>query len=114
MDRKDRDHHWFHLYAVQDRICDQGLPDDTPVADVATSPLQTFLPSANACHQLRKEFGVLISRVLVNNLSFFAELKEHIPEHMQHRHSADTSKKSEIVRLIHLYINMCLLFCPVS
>ena len=25
MDWRDKDHHWFHLYAVRDRICDPSL-----------------------------------------------------------------------------------------
>lgn len=100
MERTDRVHHWFHLHAVQDRISGQSLPDDAPIADIATLPLQSFLPSADECHQLRKEFGVLISRVLVRELSFFFQFKDHVLEHIQHRHSADTSNKSEIVRFI--------------
>ena len=105
MERTDRDHHWFHLYAVQDRISGQSLPDDAPTADIATLPLQTFLPSADECHQLRKEFGILISRVLVRELSFFSQFKDHVPEHIQHQHSADTSNKSEIVRTDMIFIH---------
>ena len=46
MDRRDKDHHWFHLYAVRDRICDPSLADNALIAEVSTLPLKTFLPSA--------------------------------------------------------------------
>ena len=101
MDRKDKDHHWFHLFAVRDRICDQTLRDDSPTAEVSTLQLQTFLPSAEDCQKLQMEFKILIGRVLVKNITFFSQFQENVPDHIKHRHSADMTKKSEIVRLRH-------------
>ena len=97
VERKARDHHWFHLYAARDRITGAHLSNDSPIADIATIPLQTFLPSVEDCLSLREDFAVLISRVLTTNLAYFEPLQSVAPAHIQHKHSSDVSIKSEIV-----------------
>ena len=95
MDRRDKDHHWFYLYAVRDRICDTSLEYNAPTA--STLPLKTFLLSAADCYKLQTEFSTLIGRVLVKNVSFFSQFQENVPDHIKHHYSADMAKKSEIV-----------------
>ena len=75
MDRRDKNHQWFHLYAVRDIICDPSLADNALIAEVSTLPLKTFLPSAADCFKLQTEFSTLIGRVLVKNVSFFLNFK---------------------------------------
>ncbi len=103
MDRKDRDHHWFHLYAVGDRVTGQDLSNDAPIAGIAKLPLQTFLPSLEECRQLRQEFGILISRVIVEKMAYFAPLKPIVPVHIQHAHAAEMKKKSELVSVFGVF-----------
>lgn len=101
MERKEKDHHWFHLFATRDRITGISLSDDAPTADIATLPLQTFMPSVEECHQLREEFGVLISRVLVEKMAYFSPLKPVVPAHILHKHSDVAKNKSEFVSIKH-------------
>ena len=44
-----KEHHWFILYAVKNRVHEEQLTYDKPTADVATLPLATWLPSINDC-----------------------------------------------------------------
>ena len=101
LERKARDHHWFHLYAARDRISGLHLSDDTPIANVANVPLQTFLPSVEDCLHLQKESAVLISRVLVAKMTYFQPLKSVVPVHIRHKHYLDVKAKSEIVSFIY-------------
>lgn len=94
VERKARDHHWFHLYAARDRITGAHLSNDSPITDIA---LQTFLPSVEDCLCLREEFAVLIARVLTAKLPYFEPLQSVTPVHIRHKHSSDVSIKSEIV-----------------
>ena len=100
MDRRDKDHHWFHLYAVRDRICDPNLADNAPISEVSTLPLKTFLPSAADCYKLQTEFSTLIGGVLVKNVSFFSQFQENVLDHIKHRYSADMARKSKTVSCI--------------
>ena len=67
MDLRDSDHHWFHLYAVKDRVTGIGLPNDSPMRDISQLPLHTFLPSVKDCNFLRNEFGIarVITRISI-------------------------------------------------
>lgn len=104
IERRARDHHWFHLYAVRDRISGLDQSNDAPIANIATVPLQTFLPSLAECLQLREEFAVLVSWVLVARMAYLEPLKSVVSEHIRHKHYSEVKAKSEIVSV---YIVQC-------
>ena len=99
LDSTGADHHWFHMYAVLDRVDGRDLDIDEPQADITSLPLQTFLPSREDCDFLKKEFAVLLSRTLVDKLHFLHPYKYCIPTHIPHRYSTEASEKSEIVSI---------------
>ena len=96
---KGKSLHWVSLFAVKDRVSGNHLPDQCPLADVSKVPLSTWLPSVSDCVTLRAEFIVLVSRVLVQNLTAFCFLRDQAVEHIPHTYSAKMKKKSEIVSL---------------
>ena len=81
MERRDKDHHWFQLFTVRDRVTGEELLNDGPAADISTLPLQTFLPSVDESLQLQEEFRVRIGRVLVEYISYFSEAPCPNPHH---------------------------------
>lgn len=97
IERRARDHRWFHLYAVRDRISGLDQSNDAPIANIATVPVQTLLPSLAECLQLREEFAVLVSRVLVARMAYLEPLKSVVSEHIRHKHYSEVKAKSEIV-----------------
>ena len=91
------DHHWFHLYAVKDRITGIDLPNDSPVADIEHLPLHTFLPSAQDCNSLQSEFGTLIARVITDRITYLHPCKNVVTLHIPHRYSNEMKQKSDVV-----------------
>ena len=45
LDRRSKDHHWFHTVAVQDRAVGGDIVTTQPLAMVKDLELHTFLPS---------------------------------------------------------------------
>ena len=99
VERKKQDHHWFHLIAVKDRVVAEDKPRKSPI-DIRKLPLQTFLPSVEDCHNLHTELTVLVARVLVTHLVSFKPFSDLIPQHIEHKYSAEMAKKFEIVSLL--------------
>ena len=95
--RRDQDHHWFHLYAIKDRVLGLHLRDDQPMAEVSKLPLATFLPNVADCSALHHEFTILVSRVLIKHLECFKRLEQVTPDHIPHQYSHVMANKSETV-----------------
>ena len=62
-----------------------------------SASLSTFLPSVDDCSALRDGYITLISRVLVENLSFLSTFKQCVPQYSLHKYSEEMAKKSEMV-----------------
>lgn len=97
MEREDKDHHWFQIFAVQDRVTGKELLNDALIGDVATLPLQTFLPTVDECSRLNDEFGVLIARVITENIDYFQPLQSVVPQHILHKYTDLMKLKSKMV-----------------
>lgn len=97
LSRRDQDHHWFNIYAVQDCVLGLHLPDDQSTASIATLPVAAFLPNVEDCVALRKEFIILTARVLIRYIPWFEFLKSAVPEHITHQYTQAMAQKSEIV-----------------
>ena len=95
--RHDRDHHWFNMYAVSDRVLGLNLPDDKPQASIASLPIAAFLPSLDDCVAIRKEFIIIAARVLIQHLPWFKCLQQVVPDHIYHKYRDVMSSKSDIV-----------------
>ena len=81
---KGKSLHWVSLFAVKNQVSGNHLPDERPFADVSKVPLSTWLPSVSDCVTPREEFIVLVSRVLVKNLTAFGFLRDQVVEHIPH------------------------------
>ena len=96
--RRDQDLHWFHMYAIKDRVVGLHLADDRPIAEIGKMPLSTFLPNVEDCRCLHREFTILFARVLIKHIPCFQFLQAVVPDHILHVFSDLMSKKSETVR----------------
>ena len=92
-----KDHHWFSLYAIKNRVHGEQLANDKPTADISTLPLTTWLPSVNDCVLFHDEFIILVSRVLVAKLKAFQVFSDVVQDHIPHQYSKEMSEKSHIV-----------------
>ena len=97
VDNQTKSFHYFHSYAVLDRVDLRTYSNKRPDIDVESLPLTVFLPSLNDCKKLRDNYIILASRVLVKHLSFLAPFKACVPQHIEHVHLKELTKKSDIV-----------------
>ena len=98
--------HYFHSYAVLDRIDLRSLSDDIPGCLPSPNVIAlSLLPSAADDTSLRKNFSVLVSRVLAKYFRFFKfTFDDAVEWHIHHDFSTEMSKKSIVVSLCCCYI----------
>ena len=101
VDQQTKSLHFFHYYAVRDRIDLSSFSNNpNPHLDLTVSdlPFETLLPSASDNQVISYNFGVLVSRVLVEELKYFHNTFEGaITHHIIHTHSTKMTRKSEVV-----------------
>ena len=92
--------HYFHFYAVKDRIDFSDLGEKAILCHGADQ-LQlvlSLLPLPEDDIALWRNLCVLISRILYNNLEFFKVAFDGIVEwHIEHSFYQEMSKKSDVV-----------------
>lgn len=98
--------HYFHVYAVQNRIDFRALSDvriDRSCIDIL--PLaKSLLPTEMDDTMLKSNISTLIARVLCTHLSFFKTCFDGLVDwHMQHRYYKEMSSKSLVVSKVKLY-----------
>ena len=93
--------HCFHSCAIKNRIDFSHLPwmfSLTHVQTVHTIPAVSLLPSADDDRLLRKNFGILISRVVVTHMPFFKCCFDGvITWHIMHKYYEQMCRKSTVV-----------------
>lgn len=90
--------HWMSGYAVKLEHPGHHLPDISPQKCLVQVPNVAFLPNDNDVQFLHKEFAVLWSRVITNNIPCLADLQRHVIWHMDNAHSESLSHPSSWVR----------------
>ena len=98
---RNSDFHWITQYFTFNHVSSAGLDDTKPlVEDINTNfSNSNYLLSKEELQLFRKEFIVLVSRVLVEFFPCLNPLKPLIPKHIQHRYSEEMSKKSVTINL---------------
>ena len=99
-DQKVKSLHYYHCYAVQDRICMHDLPNERlqsclpPTNTVAKS----LLPSPDDDKILIENIKILFSRILAETLPFFeVSFADIIVKHIHHKYHDEMSSKSLVV-----------------
>lgn len=98
-DNQTRSLHYFHTYGVRDRIDLSAFSSEIKVPDVSSIQLENFLPSSRDEKIMKKNFGVIIGRILVKFVPFFKKFGKGLERHIQHEYSEEMSRKSEVVSL---------------
>ena len=74
--------HYVQVYGVKDRIDYSSFSDDKP----AQLNLYSVLPDTTDYESLRKDFTVLVSRIIVTYLPFFSKhFKKSVVQHITHK-----------------------------
>ena len=101
-DHRNISMHYFHSYAVQNRVDFSHLSDKIMVShfpnpeEIALS----VLPSSRDDISLRSNLAVLVSRVLVDHLKYFNVTFQDVTQrHIEHQFYQEMSQKSVVVKL---------------
>lgn len=101
-DAQTKSLHYVQVYGVKDRI-DYSLFTSEHKTDMN---LYSILPTSEDYESLKRDFGVLISRIMHRHLPFFGnKFRKLVQRHIPHQYSAEMCKKSEVVSL-----RVCLLW----
>lgn len=92
-----KDLHLFHTYAIQNEVSGDHLPDDGPPVSLDDVDNTKLLPSLGDHTKLRRDMVVLWSRVLINRVPAFKELRKSVVWHIPHAYTETMSKKSTTV-----------------
>ena len=89
--------HYFHSYAVQDRINLSGFSNICSNIAPFSMNLHSLLPSNEDKEALVSNFAVLIARILVKHVPAFSVFSDVVPQHITHEYYAEMSAKSKVV-----------------
>lgn len=89
--------HWFNLLAYDNRVVDWNLSDEEPIRHIMDLPNSSFLPSQEDHAKLKKDFVLLVLRILVKNCKYFSQFAHLVPAHIPHQYSKEMSQESQIV-----------------
>lgn len=101
LDNRNQSLHYFHLYAVENRV-DFASFSDEPMDNSSLSDMRqvakSMLPTAGDDAILRRNISTLILRVLCTHLDFFKSSFHGLVDwHIQHRYYQEMSTKSVVV-----------------
>ena len=98
-DHQGKSLHYYHTYAVQDRVDLSGVSDVPMSPDLSTTNLFDLLPTRADHEVLLQNFSILMARVLKKNMPFFTTYGQKVESHIEHPCSQQMSQKSEVVSL---------------
>lgn len=98
-DHQSRSLHYFHTYALRDRVDLSSFSIEAKVPD--TIQLDNLLPSSQDEEAIQKNFAILTARVLMKHMPFFAKFGKGLDRHIRHEFSEEMSRKSEVVSCFH-------------
>lgn len=96
-DYQTRSLHYVNSYAVKDRINFCQFSSETP------TELNLFdvVPNDDDYKSLKDDFTVLVSRMMVEHMTFFSADYKGIPaKHIPHKFSKEMASKSEVVSIL--------------
>ena len=97
VDHQNLSLHYFHVYAVQDRISFQHLSSTPMLVTLEDIDVNKFLPNADDYTTLKNNFKVLMKRILVQHLPALAPIRSSMNQHIIHEFTSDMSRKSSVV-----------------
>jgi L1 cell adhesion molecule like protein len=88
--------HYFHVYAVKDRINFSGLSNNSTFIDPKSIDCNLFYPSTDDDAALAFNMEILVARILTQNIHGLSHLKYAVMPHIQHKYTANMVQKSQV------------------
>ncbi|XP_065908049.1 uncharacterized protein [Dysidea avara] len=96
-DRTTQSLHYFHSYAVLNRLDTSGLSDNRP-SHITISP-EKIIPDFSERQKLLGDFETLVTRILVEHMDEFKAQKCEVQWHVKSDYSEEMASKSRVVPL---------------
>ena len=98
------DHHGslLHMYSIlagRSRVDASELSHTGCVAPLSQLPADTFLPTSEDFAAVQSNLIVIVSRIITHYIDGLSVLSKSVPQHIQHKYSAEMGKKSEVIVL---------------
>lgn len=96
-DNQSKDLHYFHLYALRDRVDLSRASEDPP--NLNPDPeLAELIPADDDIKEITSNFGVLIARQLIQYFPYFEKhFADVVQQHIPHTHEAEMEQISKVV-----------------
>ena len=95
-DNQSKEFHYFHQYAVRDRVDTSHFSEEPPSVD-PNAALHKLIPTAEDDAAMLTNFSTLVTREIVQRMPFFAKAFPVTVSHISHTYSKEMARKSEIV-----------------
>ena len=89
--------HWFNVLCYKNRVSFWDLGDSKPIRPVQDLPNSSFLPSLEEHANLRADYIILVSRVLVKHCNYFTKFLRLVLGHIPHQFSKEMRKETQVV-----------------
>lgn len=97
---QNSDMHWICQYITFDRISSSNLDNSQPIMkDIKQFDNKEYLLSKCELKNMRDEYIVLVSRVLVEFFPCMKVIRKIVPQHISHKYSKEMAEKSEIISM---------------
>lgn len=98
------DHHGslVHMYSIlagRSRVQASELSHTGCVASLAKLPAHTFLPTSDDFAAVKNNLINIVSRIITSYIGGLSPLSKSVPQHIEHKYSAEMGKKSEVIVL---------------
>lgn len=97
-DHINRSIHWTHQYAIRDRVKCGIQKQKKLTKSLKDIPMLELLPSIKVQGNIKSQFAVLVTRVIVKYFKCFQHLSKVVVYHIPHKYSHEMTLKSDLVR----------------
>lgn len=102
--------HYFHGYAVKDRVDVSKLEDDPYLPDLSQINVETVLPKLDDESSLKSNMAILAAQVIRKRIPLIKKHFKPVVKHISHIYTSEMSQKSEVVSgIVHhsLFYGVC-------
>ena len=102
LERRSRSLHYFHSYAILDRVDLTGYTDEVQCSDGSAIDMEfeSLIPNIDDSECIVENFAILASRVVCKYIPAFSDMSSRVTQHIKHSRYEEMCTKSKVVSYI--------------